>query len=182
MQQRLLLHEGGFFMSNEKVRAMIYGGFCISFIILLTYVFSVQTVFIHITFGFLPLAMYGAWFGPWRAGVIGAFANFLGTAVLGLGAFFPGFMLSDFLTGWIYGFFFHNKQPVGWKEAWLPFLLVMVVVHLGMNTLWLMLFYDKAASAIFVSRLVKNIVCYPLEISLFLMVYRPAAAWHLQKS
>lgn len=169
-------------MFQDKVRAMVYGAFSISFIILLTYVFSIQTVFIHITFGFLPLAMYGAWFGPWRAGLVGALANFLGTAVLGLGVFFPGFMLSDFLTGWIYGFFFHNKPPMGWKNAWLPFLLVAVFVHLGLNTLWLTLFYDKAASAIFMGRLVKNILCYPLEISLFLLVYRPAAAWRLQKS
>ncbi|MCR5439519.1 MAG: folate family ECF transporter S component [Selenomonas sp.] len=169
-------------MSQDKVRAMVYGAFSISFIILLTYVFSIQMVFIHITFGFLPLAMYGAWFGPWRAGVIGSLANFLGTAVLGFGVFFPGFMLSDFLTGWIYGFFFHNKLSVGWKNAWLPFLLVTVIVHLGLNTLWLVLFYDKAASAIFMGRLVKNILCYPLEIGLFLLVYRPAAAWRLQKS
>ena len=49
----------------------------------------------------------------------------------------------------------------------------MVFIHLGLNTLWLTVFYHKAASAIFLSRLIKNLLCYPMEVGLFLAVYRP---------
>lgn len=84
--------------------------------------------------------------------------------------------MSDFCTGWIYGYFFHKKGQIGWKEAWKPFLLVTVLIHLGLNTLWLVIFYDKAAEAIFLSRLIKNIICYPMEIMLFMFVHRSVYA------
>ena len=60
----------------------------------------------------------------------------------------------------------------------IPFLLVMVLIHLGLNTLWLVLYYDKAASAIFVSRLIKNVICFPMEVGMFLIVYKAVSKWH----
>ena len=54
----------------------------------------------------------------------------------------------------------------------LPEALITVFVHLGLNTLWLTLFYGKAASAILTGRIVKNLICFPLEIFLILLVYK----------
>ena len=66
-----------------------------------------------------------------------------------------------------------------WNELGYPlvtesrfFLLVMLLIHLGLNTLWLVLYYDKAASAIFLSRVIKNLLCFPMEVGLFLAVYK----------
>lgn len=98
--------------------------------------------------------------------------DFIGTALLGTSIFFPGFLVSGFLTGYIYGWFFYRRR-VTWLRACIPFFLVMIFIHLGLNTLWLTIFYHKAASAIFLSRLIKNLLCYPMEVGLFLMVYRP---------
>ena len=56
----------------------------------------------------------------------------------------------------------------------IPFLVIMVLIHLGLNTLWLVLYYDKAASAIFLGRLIKNLICFPMEVSLFLLIYKKA--------
>lgn len=50
--------------------------------------------------------------------------------------------------------------------------LITVFVHLGLNTLWLTLFYGKAASAILTGRIVKNLICFPLEIFLILLIYK----------
>ena len=53
----------------------------------------------------------------------------------------------------------------------------MTIHTLENNALYIELhqtiFYHKAASAIFLSRLIKNLLCYPMEVGLFLMVYRP---------
>lgn len=159
-------------MQDSSTKALVYGGVFTALAILLTYVFAIQTPFVRITFGFLPLALYGALFGPWRAGIVGALTDIIGSILLGGSTFFPGFALSGYLTGWIYGWFLHTKRHITWKTAWLPFLLVMCLIHLGLNTLWLVLYYDKAAGAIFFSRLLKNLLCYPLEVSLFLLVYQ----------
>ncbi len=157
-------------------KTIVYTGIFTAITVLLTYVFAISTTFVRITFGFLPIALFGVMFGPWKTGAMAALADIIGTSMFGMSIFFPGFTLSAFLTGWIYGYFFY-QQHITWKNAWLPFLLVTVLIHLGLNTLWLMLLYQKAAEVIFVSRLCKNILCYPLEIGLFLMVYRYLAVW-----
>ena len=50
-----------------------------------------------------------------------------------------------------------------------------------MYTSWLTIFYNKAVSAIFVGRLIKNIICFPLEIALILIVYKAVSKFMVQK-
>ena len=161
-----------FFMSRFSVKPLVYAGVSVALAVLFSYVFAIQTIFVRITFGFLPIAIYGAMYGPMKAGLVAAAADFIGTTLLGTSIFFPGFLVSGFLTGYIYGWFFYRKR-ITLRRACVPFFLVMVFIHLGLNTLWLTVFYHKAASAIFLSRLIKNLLCYPMEVGLFLAVYRP---------
>lgn len=163
-------------MQKNKEKEIVMLGILTGLAVMMSYIFAVQTPFVRITFGFLPIAMGGAIYGPWKGGLVAALSDFIGTACLGTSIFFPGFLLSGFLTGWIYGKFFYGHR-LTLSYVFIPFLLVMVFIHLGLNTLWLVLYYDKAASAIFMSRLIKNIICYPMEVGLFMIVYRKAYGW-----
>ncbi len=158
-------------MQKNKEKEIVMLGILTGLAVMMSYIFAVQTSFVRITFGFLPIAMAGAIYGPWKGGLVAALSDFIGTACLGTSIFFPGFLLSGFLTGWIYGKFFYGHR-LTLSYVCIPFLLVMVFIHLGLNTLWLVLYYDKAASAIFLSRLIKNIICYPLEVGLFMFLYQ----------
>lgn len=51
-------------MQKFDIRALVLGGMFVSLTILLTYVFALHTTFVHITFGFVPIALYGAMYGP----------------------------------------------------------------------------------------------------------------------
>lgn len=84
---------------RERAQEVFFYGFlfhqtiCVSrlFIavtILLTFVFSIQTTFLRLSFSFLPIALCGAYFGAVPAGFMTAASGFIGTAVLGLGVFF----------------------------------------------------------------------------------------------
>lgn len=157
-------------MQKNREKEMVLLGILTALAVLLSYIFAIQTPFVRITFGFLPIALAGALYGPWKGGLVAALSDFIGTACLGTSIFFLGFLISGFLTGWIYGkFFYHRRLTV--RYVCIPFFLVMVFIHLGLNTLWLVLYYDKAASAIFMSRLIKNIICYPMEVGLFMLLY-----------
>lgn len=158
----------------SSTQMVVYTGLFIALTILLQYVFAIKTTFVHVNFGYLSVAIYAALFGPWRAGVMAALTTFLATTVFGQGIFFPGFLLSDFLTGFIYGWVLYGRQA-NWLRVGLAFLLVDIVIHLGLNTLWLVLFYNKAASAIFMSRLIKNICWYFVEVITFIAVYKGMA-------
>lgn len=163
-------------MHKNREKEMVVLGILTALAVLLSYVFAIQTPFVRITFGFLPLALAGALYGPWKAGLVGALDNLIGTALVGTSIFFPGFTLSDFLTGFIFGYFFHRKK-ITFPYVCIPFLVIMVLIHLGLNTLWLVLYYDKAASAIFLGRLIKNLICFPMEVGLFLRIYKKAYRW-----
>lgn len=166
------MHEGGLFMMQKnREKEMVILGILTALSVLLSYVFAIQTPFVRITFGFLPIALAGALYGPWKAGMVGALDNLIGTALVGTSIFFPGFTLSDFLTGFIFGYFFYGRK-ISFPYVCVPFLVIMVLIHLGLNTLWLVLYYDKAASAIFMSRLIKNLICFPMEVGLFMLLYR----------
>lgn len=163
-------------MHKNREKEMVVLGILTALAVLLSYVFAIQTPFVRITFGFLPLALAGALYGPWKAGLVGALDNLIGTALVGTSIFFPGFTLSDFLTGFIFGYFFYRKK-ITFPYVCIPFFVIMVLIHLGLNTLWLVLYYDKAASAIFLGRLIKNLICFPMEVGLFLLIYKKAYRW-----
>ena len=76
--------------------------------------------------------------------------------------------------------FFHGRN-VTFKRLLLPEAIVTVCIHLLLNTLWLTIFYNKAVSAIFVGRLIKNIICFPLEIALILIVYKAISKFIVPK-
>lgn len=97
-------------MSRFSVKPLVYAGASVALAVLFSYVFAIQTIFVRITFGFLPIAIYGAMYGPMKAGLVAAAADFIGTALLGTSIFFPGFLVSGFLTGYIYGWFFYRRR------------------------------------------------------------------------
>ena len=165
-----------FFLRSFNAKPLVFAGVFIALTILFTYVFSIQTPFVRLSFGFLPVAIYAAMFGPVRGGITAAAADILGASLFSPGAFFPGFTLSSFLSGYIYGYFLHQKE-LSLKHILPPFLLIFILVDLGLNTLWLTLLYQQAAGAFFLSRLVKNIHCLPVNILLFSAVHRSLAAF-----
>lgn len=160
-------------MQKFQPRLFPFMGLFTAVTILLTYVFSIQTTFLRLSFGFLPIALFSVLFGPIPAGIMAAAADLIGTAFLGLGVFFPGFLLTDFLYGIIFGCFLYRK-PITVKRAFIPFILIALVLNLGLNTLWLTLFYGKAWEVFFYGRLLKNILWVPFQVLIFCAVCRAA--------
>ncbi|MCF0158534.1 MAG: folate family ECF transporter S component [Veillonella sp.] len=156
---------------NTNTALVTQTGVFITLTILMSYIFAIHTTFIHITFGFIPTALFSIMHGPLRAGIMAGIASCIGMFFFGKGVFFPGFILSDFLTGAVYGYFLY-KKPITIKTICIPELIVTICIHLGLNTLWLTIFYDKAMSAIFMGRLIKNIICFPLEVGLIFIIYK----------
>ncbi|MCI6159559.1 MAG: folate family ECF transporter S component [Selenomonadaceae bacterium] len=157
--------------SVKRTRELVLLGVFTSLTVLLARVFAIQTPFVHFGLSFLPVALCAAWLGPVKAGTCAALADILGANLLGTGAYFPGFTVSAFFTGWLYGIFFYRRRPNLWLVL-AAFLLVTVFVHLLLNTVWLVLFYEKGASLILAARVPKLILCYPLECALFFFVWR----------
>ena len=75
---------------------------------------AIDLGFMRISLVFLPIALGGAILGPLWNGVICALADIIGFLLVpSQGAFFPGFTVSAFLSGYAYGYFLYTPiQPL----------------------------------------------------------------------
>ena len=146
----------------DRTKRCIYISLLIAINIILGRFFSIKTIFIQISFGFITLALAGYMFGPISTGIVGAVSDVISTLIFPQGAYFPGFTISAFLTGMIYGFAFYKRQ-VNVKKIILTVILINVVVNIGLNTFWLSVLTGKAFIAIIGARTIKNLMIIPIQ-------------------
>ena len=112
---------------------------------------------------FIPISICAYLFGPVTAGFSGALIDILGYLVKPSGAYFPGFTLTGFLVGFISGLFLYHKD-ITLVRAILCRLVIVVFLHILLNSVWLMILMNRAFIVGFVSRIVKNAILYPIEV------------------
>ena len=142
--------------------------FLIALDVILTRFLSIQTQFIRIGFGFLPVAIAGIAYGPFRGGVCGGVGDILGMMIYPSGAYFPGFTLTAVLTGVVFGLVLYGK-PLYTLKVLLASAVVCIFLNLFLDTLWLDIMYGSGYIALLPARIVKcllNIPIYTLFIQL----------------
>jgi Predicted membrane protein len=147
----------------NKTRSVVFMGLLIAMEVILTRYLSIETPIVRIGFGFLPAVISCIMFGPLPGGIMGALSDIIGMIVFPKGAYFPGFTLSAFLSGVIYGFILY-KKPVSFIRISIAVLIVTVFVDLGLNTLWLTMIMNKAAAAIIAPRLLNSVAMLPVKV------------------
>ncbi len=125
---------------------------------------------LRISFGEVPLMMSGLLFGPVIGGISGLAADAIGVMINPQGAFHPGFMLSSVLWGVIPGLFGVYFKAIGDKRN--PFTIQrivltvsisIVIISLGLNTLWLSSLYGKGFMVLLPGRVIAAFVNIPLH-------------------
>ena len=95
----------------KQVRSLTGGAMLTAINIILNGMRIIVSSFLEISFAFLAIAAAGMLYGPVMAGIIGVLADTLGFFLSPAnGAFFPGFTLSAFLSGFVFGLFFYKKK------------------------------------------------------------------------
>lgn len=106
-------------------------GFCVAMEVILARFLSLHTWNLKIGFSFLPVVAAALWGGPLAGGITGALGDLIGALLFPVGAYFPGFTLSSFLDGAIYGWCF--RKGTGKRQILLAVLL---------NTFWLTVLFQ----------------------------------------
>lgn len=133
---------------------------------------ALELDFIRVSFVFLPLILIGSYFPPLIAGIACALADTVGVLLYSKGvAFFPGYPLTTFLSGFVYSLFLYNKPKQLWRII-ISHVLVFVFLNSVLNTYWLSIVLDKAALALFPIRFVKNMVVLIIAIIVSLFFFR----------
>lgn len=132
---------------------------------------GVNTPFIKIHFGYLPIAAAGMLYGILPAVLVATVADIISN----IQYFNIFFVMLAVLEGAIYGFFMSWRAKSQKQMLWQAIicqLVISVVVHAGLNTLLLWLLYNSFLP----TRFVMNAITYPIKVlTLYIMLrYRPA--------
>lgn len=119
----------------------------------------------RIGFSYIPVVYSALTMGPVSAAIVNGVADLIGALVFPQGNFFPGFTLTAIVSGLIYGFFLHRKD-IKWYHIFLSRLLVVVICHWGLNTLWLSIMYGKSFLASLPVRMIPDLIQFPIDMIL----------------
>ena len=143
--------------------------------IILTRFLSINTQFLRISLGMIPVALAGVIFGPVWGGVCGAAGDLLGMLIFPSGAYFPGFTLTAALTGIIYGLFlYHRTSSHILRNTVLASIIVCLGCNLLLDTLWLDLLYGSGFLVILPARIIKCLINIPVYSALVFFLWTKA--------
>ena len=138
--------------------------------VILTRFLSIQTQFLRIGFGFLPVAVAGIAYGPFWGAVTGAVGDILGMIIYPPAEYFPGFTLTALLTGVVFGLFLY-RRPVTILRVLLASAAVCIFLNLLLDTLWLNIMYGNSFLALLPARVVKCIINIPVYTVLIRIIW-----------
>ena len=125
-------------MKNTKIKKMVILGLMLAIEIVLSRFLSIQTATMKLAFNFIPVALVALMYGPIYAGCVAGLGDFIGAMLFQIGPYFPGYTLSAFLSGIIYGLFLYGRKATVLR-SFLAALCSLTVCSLGLNSLWIYL-------------------------------------------
>jgi len=155
---------------NSATTRLVIIAFMIALEIILTRFCSINTPVLRIGFGFLPVAMTAIMFGPIWAATSYAIGDILGMLIFPTGVFFPGFTVTAFLTGLIWGLFLY-KRKVTVKSVLPASLIIVLCLNLILDTFWLMILMGNGFLALLPTRIIKCAVMVPIHLILIPLVW-----------
>ena len=123
---------------------------------------SINAWNIKIGFSFLPIVIGAILMGPVAGGLVGALGDFIGAILFPIGAYFPGFTFTAFLTGLVFGLFLHRSQS--FPRIVGAVLVNQCILSLCLNTLWISMLYGSPYGPLFVTRIVQTVILIAVQI------------------
>lgn len=148
------------------VRVVVVG-ILIALQVIVSRFLSIQTPFLKIGFGFLPMAVAAILYGPVYAGVAWGLSDFIGATLFPFGPYFFGFTASAILNGVIFGVFIYKNHTKVWRIA-AAIAISSAIVSLGLDTVWLTTLYATPFEIVIGERLLRCAVMVPVE---FILIF-----------
>lgn len=149
-------------MKKIDTKMMTVLGLLIALQIVLSRFLSISAWNVKIGFGFVPIVIAAILYGPLPAGIAYTLSDFIGATLFPVGAYFPGFTLTAFLTGVVYGVFLHKCQSL--HRILGAVAVNQLVLSLLVNTLWISILYTSPYPALLATRAIQCAVLIPAEI------------------
>ena len=145
-------------MSKQKfsTRTLTTLAMLIAIEVILSRFLSINAWNIKIGFGFIPVVIAAVLYGPLAGGIVGALSDFIGALLFPIGTYFPGFTLSSFLMGVVFGLFLYKKQS--WLQGLAAVGINQFILGLFLNTFWISVLYGSPYVPLLATRVFQSIL------------------------
>ena len=158
-------------MKNIKAKELVYLSLFISLEVILTRFLSIQTPIVRIGFTFIPVAVSAMMFGAVFSGISAALADIIGMMLFPSGPYFPGFTLTAFLSGVIYGVFLYDRTLNLFRIS-TAVIIISLFINLGLDTVWIWMLTGKGIMILLPPRIIKCLIMIPIQIIIIELAWR----------
>lgn len=134
--------------------------------------FSVHTWNIKIGFSFVPIVVAAIIYGPMAGGLVAAIGDVVSAVLFPVGAYFPGFTLTAFLTGAAFGFCLRKKVNI--LNTALAVFIAQGLISQCMNTYWISFLYGSPYGPLFFTRLYQTAAMSAVQFACILVIDKKA--------
>lgn len=146
-------------MKTQKyfsTQQMVLMAVLIAMNIILSRFFSLAVWNMKIGFAFVPVVLAAIYLGKWQAAIVAGIGDLLGAIMFPIAAYFPGFTLTAFFVGFVYGHFLHKQRNM--KQILIAIFITEVVGSLLLNTLWISILFGSPFVPIMMTRVLQVLV------------------------
>lgn len=159
-----------------ETKILVRAGLLVALSIILTRFFSIMpTPQLRIGFGQIPILLSGFLYGPVVGACVGAIADIVGVSLMPQGTIHLGFTLSSMLTGLIPGlirnYIIDKKNTKLLLHLSIGCVLVTLICHIGLNTLWLTQLFGKGFLTLLPARALKSFIELVINIFIIRILY-----------
>ena len=162
----------------SKIKKIVLTAVLLAILIVLSRFLSIKTPLLRISFAFIPTCISAIWLGPKWTLLLNVLGDIIGATLFPIGPFFIGYTISTAIEGLIYSILLYQKEHVFYNnkqfiiKVVLSVILVTLICNLGLNTLWIHITTKKAFIVLLGSRIIKEFIMIPIQISLIIFIYK----------
>jgi ECF transporter S component (folate family) len=151
----------------SKTKKLVLGSLLLAVLIVVERLLGVQTPILRVSFAYVPITLSAVLLGPVWSALVAGLGDLIGALLFPKGLFFPGFTLSSFLTGLIYGLFVYNpRSDKGFLRGLIiSNLLILVFIRNGLTSFWIALTTGNAYKVFVPARVISSLIMFPVQIS-----------------
>ncbi len=149
-------------MKRNNTQMIVMAGVLIALHVVLSRFCSINAWNLKIGFAIVPIYIAACFYGPVFAGVVGALGDFMGAILFPIGAYFPGFTLTCFLTGILLGALLHKKRNI--PRILFAVLVNELILGLLVNTMWISVLYGSPFVPLVATRMIQCTIMIPVEV------------------
>ncbi len=158
-----------------KIKKIVLLGLLIAMQIVLSEYLAIKLPFMKISLTIIPITAMAMIFGPVTTALGLVIADILGLILFPVISPHYGFIISNALTGFIYGYFLFNKRNSTKTKLIINIIISSFIVNFGVNTLlntyWLTDILGESFLVLLKPRAFKNLISIAVNITLVATIY-----------